>query len=122
MQLPCYFFRTTERSRYSPYDHTENSLIIPQNVPFYRRDDSNENDFLMSIKQVPKLNEELLNQLAGLTGLGWTASMLGFLSAASGYGGSFVPRPQWFLALAVILFVVTLGLDRLTRGLSDGDS
>ena len=76
----------------------------------------------MSLKQRPELNEELLNQLAGLTGLGWTASMLGFVSAAIGYGGSFAPGPQWFLSLAVVFFLATVGIDRLRKGLSDSDT
>jgi len=69
---------------------------------------------------------DVLDQLAGITGLGWTMSVLGFLSTALGYGNWLVARlvtaPQSLLYLGAVLFVVTLGLDRLKETLTDGDS
>lgn len=71
----------------------------------------------MSLKEKPPLDKDALNQLAGLTGLGWTASVLGYLTTIIGYGNSVVTRvvadPQSLLYLGGALFVATLGLDRL---------
>jgi hypothetical protein len=59
----------------------------------------------------------VLDQLAGLTGLGWTASVLGFAATLVGYGNSVVLRlvsdPTSLLYTGVVLFLATLGLDRL---------
>lgn len=63
--------------------------------------------------------KDLLNQLAGLTGLGWTTSTLGFLSTVVGYGNGIVSRlavePQSLLYLGGMFFLATLGLDRLVK-------
>ena len=77
----------------------------------------------MPMKQRLLSNKDLLNQLAGITGLGWTASLLGYMGTVVGYGNSIVPRlvtePQSLLYLGSALFVATLGLDRLNDALSD---
>lgn len=63
--------------------------------------------------------KDRLNQLAGLTGLGWTTSILGFLSTVVGYGNGIVSRlvtePQSLLYLGGVFFLATLGLDRLVN-------
>lgn len=67
-----------------------------------------------------------LDQLAGLTGIGWTASLLGYLAAAVGIGNSVVTRlvadPVSLLYLGGVLLVATLGLDRLQNSLAKGES
>lgn len=66
-----------------------------------------------------------LDQLAGITGLGWTASMLGYLGTAIGIGNSFVARvvdPQSLLYLGALLFAATFGLDRLRDKRSNGET
>ncbi len=67
-----------------------------------------------------------LDKLAGLTGLGWTASILGYLSSVIGFGNSVVSRlvadPVSLLYLGGVLLVATLGLDRLQKSLTTGDS
>lgn len=70
----------------------------------------------MSLKKSLESDKDLLNQLTGLTGLGWTTSILGYLSTVIGYGNSLVIRiadPQSLLYLGAGFFVATLGLDRL---------
>lgn len=67
----------------------------------------------MSLRERIVPNEERLDQLAGLTGVGWTTSLLGYLGAAVGYGSSLVARPSSLLYLGGALFLATLGLDRL---------
>ncbi|WP_178916228.1 hypothetical protein [Natronomonas gomsonensis] len=57
-----------------------------------------------------------LDQLAGITGLGWTASIIGYLGTAIGIGNTLVARvadPQSLLYLGAVLFAATFGLDRL---------
>jgi len=57
-----------------------------------------------------------LDQLAGITGLGWTASIIGYLGTAIGIGNTLVARvadPQSLFYLGVVLFATTFGLDRL---------
>ncbi|MFC4551530.1 MULTISPECIES: hypothetical protein [Halorussus] len=65
----------------------------------------------------------MLHQLGGVTGLGWTTSMLGYASAVLGVGGGYLARfstdPQSFLYAGGVLFLATLGLDRLARSASD---
>lgn len=65
------------------------------------------------------LSRELLHQLGGVTGFGWTASVIGYLSAALGYGGGYISRfaadSQSFLYAGVVLFLATFGLDRLAK-------
>ena len=68
----------------------------------------------------------MLYRLAGVTGVGWTLSLLGYLSTVVGYGNSLVTRlvadPQSLLYLGSVLFVATVGLDRLqaTQTVEDG--
>jgi hypothetical protein len=60
---------------------------------------------------------DLLDQFAGITGLGWTVSMLAYLGAVLGYGTSLVARvvgdPQLLLYVGCVCFLTTVGLDRL---------
>lgn len=71
----------------------------------------------MSIKPSAVLSDDVLDQLAGLTGLGWTTALLGYLVTAVGLGHSVVTRvvadPLSLLYLGGVLLVATLGLDRL---------
>ena len=66
---------------------------------------------------------EFVDQIGGITGLGWTASLLGYLITVIGYGNSVVSRlvvdPRSLLYVGTILFVVTLGLDRFQRLLTE---
>lgn len=68
-------------------------------------------------------NRNVLRQLAGFTGVGWTASLLGYAAAVIGYGNGFVTRlfagPRSLLYLGVVLFLTTLGLDRLANRLPE---
>ncbi|WP_248516491.1 hypothetical protein [Salinarchaeum laminariae] len=70
-------------------------------------------------------DRDALNQLAGITGLGWTASILGYLVTVIGYGSTLVSRivvdPQSLLYLGGALFVATLGLDRLRNATTDDE-
>lgn len=72
---------------------------------------------LQFLKRVRTFDNGVVNQLAGITGLGWTMSMLGFLSTVVGYGSGPVARlvadPHSLLYLGAIFFVATLGLDQL---------
>ncbi|MFC7098415.1 hypothetical protein [Halobaculum marinum] len=61
-----------------------------------------------------------LDQLAGVTGFGWTASVLGYLGTAIGFGNTLVTNPQSLLYLGGICFLATLGIDRLNDLRSDG--
>lgn len=80
----------------------------------------------MSLKEKPRLDKDALNQIAGITGIGWTASVLGYLTTVIGYGNTVVTRivadPQSLLYLGGALFVATLGLDRLKERLVDEES
>lgn len=80
----------------------------------------------MSNDPTPISRGELLDQLAGLTGIGWTVSMLGFLSAVLDVGrwdaGHLGADPAPLLAVGVVLFVTTVGLDRLGRTVEGDDS
>ncbi|MGM0398044.1 MAG: hypothetical protein ACQEQY_03540 [Halobacteriota archaeon] len=71
----------------------------------------------MSLKQQLTAEHDLLDQLAGVTGLGWTVSLLGYLGTLIGYGNSIVSRlvvdPQSLLYIGGAFFVATFGLDRL---------
>lgn len=62
-------------------------------------------------------NPDQLAQLAGVTGVGWTVSALGYLATVLGFGGSHVTwlplGAQPLLYLAGACLVATLGLDRL---------
>jgi hypothetical protein len=61
--------------------------------------------------------DDFLYQLAGITGLGWTVLILGYLGTVIGYGDDLVipivREPQLLLYLGIILFVITFGLDQL---------
>ncbi|MFD1647402.1 hypothetical protein [Haloarchaeobius litoreus] len=63
--------------------------------------------------------------MAGVTGLGWTVSLLAYLSTLLGYGNVVVARlvgsPRALLYLGGGLLVATLGLDRLQNRGSDED-
>ena len=65
------------------------------------------------------LDGDTLHQLGGVTGIGWTASVLGYASAVVGYGSGYLARlttdPQSFLYAGGVLFLATLGLDRLAK-------
>lgn len=80
----------------------------------------------MLLKPTTIAENGLLDQLAGITGLGWTASLLGYLITVIGYGNSLVTRlvadPHSLLYLGSALFVATLGLDRLQNSLTSGES
>jgi len=71
----------------------------------------------MRPKLTREFDKDLLNQLTGLTGLGWTTSVLGYLSSVIGYGNGLISRlvaePQSLLYVGGSFFVLTLGLDRL---------
>jgi len=78
----------------------------------------------MSIREkVPSPNDEFLNQLAGITGVGWTTSILGFLTTVIGYGNSLVSRfmadSRSFLYAGVVFFLLTLGLDRIANRIAE---
>lgn len=79
----------------------------------------------MSLKQKLVSDEDLLYQLGGITGLGWTVSLLGYLSTVIGYGNSLVTRlvaePQSLLYLGGVFFVATFGLDRLQNSIFSED-
>jgi hypothetical protein len=79
----------------------------------------------MPVKNTIESDKDLLTQLTGFTGLGWTTSILGYLSAMLGYGNALVVRvvaePQALLYLGLGFFVATLGLDRLRNSRLDGD-
>lgn len=71
-------------------------------------------------------DRDALNQLAGITGIGWTASILGYLATMIGYGSALLSRlvvdPQSLLYLGGALFVATFGLDRLRNAAADDES
>lgn len=77
------------------------------------------------LRAIRDTETDLLNQLTGLTGLGWTASVLGYLSTVIGYGNGLLTRlvvePQSLLYVGGSFFLLTLGLDRLqTKLVADG--
>lgn len=75
----------------------------------------------MSLKQKLVSDDDFLHQLGGITGLGWTVSLLGYLSTVIGYGNSLITRlvadPQSLLYLGGVLFVTTFGIDRLQNSI-----
>ncbi|WP_096388828.1 hypothetical protein [Halopenitus persicus] len=77
------------------------------------------------LKRLPTSDGKLLDQIAGITGLGWTASVLGYLATVLGYGNVLVTRlavdPKSFLYVGASLFVATFGLDRLRRRITNGE-
>lgn len=80
----------------------------------------------MSIRRPAWSKQGTLNNLAGLTGLGWTTSLLAFFSTVLGYGAGIVTRlvttPQSLLYFGAALFLATLGLDRLSRRISEEET
>lgn len=78
----------------------------------------------MASIRIPRPDGESLDNLAGITGLGWTTSTLGFLTTAIGYGNGLVSRlvtdPHSLLYVGVACFLATLGLDRLAESRSEG--
>jgi hypothetical protein len=70
----------------------------------------------MPIKGRLDSEKDVLTQLTGVTGLGWTTSILGYLGTLIGYGNSLAMRlgdPHSLLYLGIGFFIATLGLDRL---------
>jgi hypothetical protein len=71
----------------------------------------------MSQKERLVSDIDLLDQFAGITGLGWTVSILAYLGAVLGYGTSIIARfvgdPQLLLYLGCVCLLTTVGLDRL---------
>lgn len=74
---------------------------------------------IMSLKRTLESNEDTLRQVAGLTGFGWTTSLLGYLIVVVGYSNALVTNPQSLLYLGGVLFVMTVGLDQLRERLPD---
>lgn len=70
-------------------------------------------------------DEEVLDELAGITGFGWTASVLGALGSLAGYGNSLFSTlamgPLSLLSLGIACFLATLGLDRLRNSVVETD-
>lgn len=64
-------------------------------------------------------------RLGGVTGVGWTVSLLAYLSTLLGYGNAVVTRlvgsSRSLLYLGGALLAATLGLDRLRDWLADPD-
>ncbi len=71
------------------------------------------------LKRLWASDTDTLDQLAGITGVGWTVSILGYIATMVGYGTVLVTRlvtdPQSLLYLGGTLFVATFGLDHLRR-------
>jgi hypothetical protein len=70
----------------------------------------------MSLKRTVLSEDGVLDTVAGITGLGWTGSVLGYLGTVVGYGS--LGNPQSLLYLGGACFVATVGLDRLRTALS----
>ena len=75
----------------------------------------------MSLKRKLRGEENVIDQAAGVTGFGWTASLLGYLGSTFGNWVPLAASPQSLLYLGGVCFVTTLGLDRLKRTRSDGE-
>ena len=77
----------------------------------------------MSLKGLSGRNRDAIDNLAGITGFGWTASLLGFLGSVLGYGNWLISRlvtePQSLLYVGLVCFLATVGLDRLANRLSE---
>ena len=69
------------------------------------------------------LDRETLYQLAGVTGLGWTTSVISYASTVAstdnGYVARLVADPQSFLYAGGVLFLATFGLDKLANRLDE---
>lgn len=79
----------------------------------------------MQRQQSSVVDGDPLDQLAGVTGLGWTVSLLGYLGTVVGYGNAVVSRlvvdPQSLLYVGSALFLATFGLDRIRNRVSEED-
>lgn len=79
----------------------------------------------MALPRTSPSETDLVDQIAGITGLGWTASLLGYLITVVGYGNSVISRlvvdPRSLLYVGSVLLVVTVGLDRFQRTLTEQD-
>lgn len=79
----------------------------------------------MPLIQLSVSDKNVIDQLAGITGLGWTTAILSYLGTVFGYGSSLVTRlavePQSLLYLGGALLVATFGLDRLQNMLPDSE-
>ncbi|AGN02287.1 hypothetical protein L593_11720 [Salinarchaeum sp. Harcht-Bsk1] len=77
----------------------------------------------MPLKPEILSDEQFLHELAGITGLGWTASTLGFIGSLIWYGdapgGSHPLESRVLLYLGICCFVATIGLDALRTVLDD---
>lgn len=75
----------------------------------------------MSLKQKLVSDGDFRYQLGGTTSLGWTVSLLGYLSTVIGYGNGLITRlvaeSQSLSSLGGVLFVPTFGLDRLQNSI-----
>ena len=58
------------------------------------------------------MTRNVLHQLGALTGLGWTTSLLGYVSVLVGYAPRLVTEPHTLLYASLALFLATLGIDR----------
>lgn len=70
----------------------------------------------MSLTELREPNDDVIDRIAAITGFGWTTSLLAFLGTVIGYGGGLVAGQRLLLYLGIVLFVVTLSLDRLGGG------
>lgn len=79
----------------------------------------------MRLRRPSTLDDDVLEQAAGITGIGWTTSLLGYVVAVTGAGNHVVAplvmEPQSLLYLGAVLFVTTIGLDRIRRTRSNGE-
>lgn len=102
-------------------DYPEHSFLQPVLVRLAYRDD----DAAMRSKLGDLSDDAVLHELAGITGVGWTASSLGFIGSLVWYGnapGPSQPLGSWvLLAVAIGCFVTTVGLDAFRSVISDAD-
>jgi hypothetical protein len=77
----------------------------------------------VSLSQSILSDRDRVHQLAGLTGLGWTVSILSYVGLLFGYGNSLARSlgadPSVLLYIAGGFFVTTLFLDRLHGTIAD---
>lgn len=77
----------------------------------------------MARRQMFDVEPDVIDQLAGVTGVCWTASILAYLGTAFGYGAGlglrFVVEPRLLLVLGCVFLVATFGLDELQRTRSE---
>ena len=78
----------------------------------------------MQLKPSALSDEQFLHELAGITGLGWTVSTLGFIGSLIWYGdvpgGSDPLESRALLYVGICCFVATVGLDALRTVVDDG--